>query len=94
MDTDLGGENWVGRRGEDPVPALCSRVFRKRQGNFQSPRNVFLHGRGGAKNISCLYRFEAEIGERVSYMCNFLRVLFIVNDGVVYYDGDSNLIGV
>ncbi|KAG4071236.1 hypothetical protein HA402_008971 [Bradysia odoriphaga] len=65
VDTDLGGENWLGRQGEDPVPALCSRIFRKRQGNFQSPRNVFLHGRGGAKNISCLYRFEAEIGERV-----------------------------
>lgn len=68
MDTDLGGENWIGRRGEDPVPALCSRVFRKRQGNFQSPRNVFLHGRGGAKNISCLYRFEADVGERVSVL--------------------------
>lgn len=30
-----------------------------------SPRNVFLHGRGGAKNITCLYRFEAGLGERV-----------------------------
>ncbi len=65
VDTDLGGDSWSGRRGEDPVPALCSRIFRKRRGNFQSPRNVFLHGRGGAKNISCLYRFEAGIGERV-----------------------------
>lgn len=68
VDTDLGGEPWPGRRGEQPpVPALCSRVFRhQRQGTVQSPRNVFLHGRGGAKNLTCLYRFEAGVGERVS----------------------------
>lgn len=65
MDTDQGGELWQGRRGEDPVPALCSRVFRKRKGNIQVPRNVFLFGRGGAKNISCLYRFEAGASERI-----------------------------
>lgn len=64
VDTDLGGEPWPGKKGEE-VPPLCSRVFRKRKDNFQGPRNVFLHGRGGAKNISCLYRFEASVGERV-----------------------------
>jgi hypothetical protein len=46
--------------------ALCSRTFRSRRGEFRSPRNVFLHGRGGAKNLSCLYRFEANVGEQVS----------------------------
>lgn len=71
VDTDLGGDPWPGRRGEQPPPpALCSRVFRQqqqgRQGTVQSPRNVFLHGRGGAKNLTCLYRFEAGVGERVS----------------------------
>lgn len=73
VDTDLGGDVWPGRKGED-VPLLCSRVFKKRRGEFQSPRNVFLHGRGGAKNLTCLYRIEASAGERVSqYMiciCN------------------------
>lgn len=45
--------------------ALCSRTFKNRRGEFRSPRNVFLHGRGGAKNLSCLYRFEASVGEQV-----------------------------
>lgn len=45
--------------------ALCSRTFKGRRGEFRSPRNVFLHGRGGAKNLSCLYRFEAKAGEQV-----------------------------
>lgn len=70
VDTDLGGEKWLGRKGEEPVPPLCSRVFRKKRGNFQSPRNVFLHGRGGAKNLTCLYRFEAGVGEKVSHRYN------------------------
>ncbi|XP_035784702.1 uncharacterized protein LOC118462806 [Anopheles albimanus] len=78
VDTELGGEPYLGvnKRPRDPhedpalntdpaIPLLCSRVFRKRKGDFQAPRNVFLHGRGGAKNISCLYRFEASVGERV-----------------------------
>ncbi|XP_018785466.1 PREDICTED: uncharacterized protein LOC108966827 [Bactrocera latifrons] len=65
VDTEQGGESWPGRRGEDPVPPLCSRVFRKRKGNIQVPRNVFLYGRGGAKNLTCLYRFEAGSSERV-----------------------------
>uniref|UniRef100_A0A1B0CNQ7 DUF7805 domain-containing protein n=1 Tax=Lutzomyia longipalpis TaxID=7200 RepID=A0A1B0CNQ7_LUTLO len=66
VDTNLGGDIWQGRRGEEtPIPPLCSRVFRKRRGDFQSPRNVFLHGRGGARNLTCLYRFEAGLGERI-----------------------------
>ncbi|XP_061498537.1 uncharacterized protein LOC1276733 [Anopheles gambiae] len=79
VDTELGGEPYLGEQKQKPrdpqedltqavdpsLPILCSRVFRKRKGDFQSPRNVFLHGRGGAKNISCLYRFEASVGERV-----------------------------
>ncbi|KAL9905570.1 uncharacterized protein ACN2A1_005348 isoform 2-T2 [Glossina fuscipes fuscipes] len=65
VDTEQGGEPWPGRRGEEPIPPLCSRVFRKRKGNVQVPRNVFLFGRGGAKNLTCLYRFEAGPSERV-----------------------------
>lgn len=77
VDTDLGGDPWPGRRGEDPVPQLCSRVFRKRSGTVQSPRNVFLHGRGGARNMTCLYRFEAGVGERVSYSWEHTYILCI-----------------
>lgn len=48
--------------------ALCSRTFKSRRGDVRSPRNVFLHGRGGAKNLSCLYRFEAGVGEQVGFI--------------------------
>lgn len=62
------------------MPPLCSRVFRKRRGTLQSPRNVFLHGRGGARNMTCLYRFEAVAGERVSSLYNVLLVFkYFVN---------------
>jgi hypothetical protein len=73
IDTELGGEVWQGKKEDEPVPYLCSRVFKKRKGDVRSPRNTFLHGRGGAKNISCLYRFEAAAGERVNMLnlqCN------------------------
>lgn len=75
VDTDLGGDKWPGQKGDEPVPSLCSRLFRKKRGNFQSPRNVFLHGRGGAKNLTCLYRFEAEAGERVCITLSFYAML-------------------
>lgn len=71
VDTALGGDKLASKRaaGEDRAapapPPLCSRLFKGRRGEVQSPRNVFLHGRGGAKNLTCLYRFEAALGERV-----------------------------
>ncbi|CAG5108501.1 Similar to Cdcp2: CUB domain-containing protein 2 (Mus musculus) [Cotesia congregata] len=34
-------------------------------GKFSSPKNVFLYGRGGAQNLSCVYRFEAEQDQKV-----------------------------
>ncbi|GFG32351.1 hypothetical protein Cfor_10995 [Coptotermes formosanus] len=59
--------------GEQYGTGPCSRKFVSRsQGpisdrpqNFQSPKNVFLYGRGGSQNISCTYRFVAQRGERV-----------------------------
>lgn len=30
-----------------------------------APRSVFFYGRGGAQNLSCVFRFEAGPGERV-----------------------------
>lgn len=61
VDTRLGGDTYPNRQNEP-----CSRVFRRKHtGLISSPRNVFLFGRGGANNISCIYRFEAGAGERV-----------------------------
>ncbi|XP_070492853.1 uncharacterized protein [Chironomus tepperi] len=71
VDTEMGGDflkfdehNDDDKKMESEYP-LCSRTFRNRRGEFRSPRNVFLHGRGGAKNLSCLYRFEANVGEQI-----------------------------
>ncbi|XP_049958183.1 uncharacterized protein LOC126474750, partial [Schistocerca serialis cubense] len=61
VDTRLGGEPLPGRRHEP-----CARLFRRtRAGHFWSPRNVRLFGRGGATQLSCLYRIEAAPGEKV-----------------------------
>lgn len=71
VDTELGGDLLVFNEHDEEEKklemeyALCSRTFKNRRGEFRSPRNVFLHGRGGAKNMSCLYRFEANAGETV-----------------------------
>ncbi|XP_051171873.1 uncharacterized protein LOC127288453 [Leptopilina boulardi] len=56
----------------------CSRVFYSRNRDrypdhrFQSPRNIFLYGRGGSKNMSCIYRFEGEPDEVVKLRFNKL----------------------
>ncbi|XP_031849407.2 uncharacterized protein LOC116434797 isoform X1 [Nomia melanderi] len=34
-------------------------------GRFVSPKSVFFYGRGGAQNVSCVYRFEAEPDHRI-----------------------------
>ncbi|XP_034252520.1 uncharacterized protein LOC117652003 [Thrips palmi] len=51
------------------APGPCSRRFivpgMLQPQTFQSPRDVFLFGRGGAANLSCVYRFEAQPGEHV-----------------------------
>ena len=81
MDTELGGELLTFDENNDEDKkmesefALCSRTFKNRRGEFRSPRNVFLHGRGGAKNLSCLYRFEASVGETVSVHLLFYFIL-------------------
>ncbi|XP_011559939.3 uncharacterized protein LOC105390349 [Plutella xylostella] len=64
VDLHQDGEPW----GRGP----CSRRFASRSFpeappdppvTFSSPRDVFLYGRGGSRNISCTYRFEANPGE-------------------------------
>lgn len=49
----------------------CNRRFASSQMEKKGPhpvrsvRNVFLFGRGGAKHLHCIYRFEAQRGERI-----------------------------
>ncbi|XP_043269462.1 uncharacterized protein [Venturia canescens] len=56
----------------------CSRVFYSRNRDyytdrqFQAPRDIFLFGRGGSKNLSCVYRFEGEQDEVVKLRFNKL----------------------
>ncbi|KAF6206679.1 hypothetical protein GE061_017915 [Apolygus lucorum] len=57
----------------------CDRVFSSSitspsGGRFQSPRSVFYYGRGGAHNLSCVMRFEPNLGERVQL--TFTRAKF------------------
>ncbi|CAH1403619.1 unnamed protein product [Nezara viridula] len=68
--------------GEQYGIGKCSRIFTPHQihpsiqytaQNFASPREIFLFGRGGSKNISCRYRFEAQKGERVRLTLTNLR---------------------
>ncbi|CAG9857034.1 unnamed protein product [Phyllotreta striolata] len=57
VDTKLAGE---------PAGGRCDRVLRRQHvGDVLSPKNVFLFGRGGAKDLDCSYRFEAGRDERV-----------------------------
>ncbi|KAL0271271.1 UNVERIFIED_CONTAM: hypothetical protein PYX00_008412 [Menopon gallinae] len=66
VDTRLGGEHWISRRPEDAGKSPCVRIFRrKRRGLIHSPRNIFLYGKGGATNLSCVYRIEGSPSDRV-----------------------------
>uniref|UniRef100_A0A8D8YX57 CUB domain-containing protein n=1 Tax=Cacopsylla melanoneura TaxID=428564 RepID=A0A8D8YX57_9HEMI len=66
VDLHQDGEPWIEH-------AACSRKFTTQRNpmshqsefKFQSPKNVFLFGRGGSPNLTCNYRFEAQRGERV-----------------------------
>nr|CAH7749293.1 unnamed protein product [Callosobruchus chinensis] len=45
------------------------------QQKFRSPRDVFLYGRGGARNLSCVYRFESPPDLRVKLTLTSVVVL-------------------
>lgn len=45
-----------------------------KSGKFTSPKSVFFYGRGGAQNLSCVYRFEAEPEQRIEL--SILRASF------------------
>lgn len=42
---------------EDVGPAACNRAFSVGSGYFGSPKNVFFYGRGGRRNLTCVFRF-------------------------------------
>ncbi|KAK9889675.1 hypothetical protein WA026_007054 [Henosepilachna vigintioctopunctata] len=68
VDLHLDGEPWG--------PGPCSRRFTasSMQDNvpqkFVAPKDIFLYGRGGAKNMSCVYRFEAQKDEKIKLTLN------------------------
>ncbi|XP_057653185.1 uncharacterized protein LOC130892023 [Diorhabda carinulata] len=67
VDTKMGGEPWPNKIDA----GSCYRLFKKQHvGDVTSPRNIFLYGRGGAKDLDCIYRFEAGINERIRLILN------------------------
>lgn len=49
---------------------LCDRIFTSTGasssfGKFYSPKNVFFYGRGGSKDLKCIFKFKPNIGEKV-----------------------------
>jgi hypothetical protein len=59
VDTRLAGEWWRGSVPPGEHSPRCTRILRQPPTRFTSPKNVFLFGRGGAANLSCVYRLEA-----------------------------------
>lgn len=58
--------NQSGTIGSDCNRRFVSSLMERKDVNvFKSVRNVFFFGRGGAKNMSCVHRFEAQRGERI-----------------------------
>lgn len=67
VDTRLGGDPWPLENQQSP----CHRLFRKSHvGDVIEPRNIFYYGRGGAKELHCIYRFQSDPGERVRLILN------------------------
>lgn len=68
VNTDLGGQPWTNLEKDERAQfGSCSRIFKGTQsGTISSPKNVFMFARGGAKSLACLYRIEADQGEKIS----------------------------
>lgn len=67
VDTALGGRFWSSADKEErSFYRSCSRLFKGvDSGVVSSPKNVFMFARGGAANLACLYRIEAEPDEKI-----------------------------
>lgn len=61
-----------------------SSLLSSNAGKFTSPRSVFFYGRGGAQNLSCVYRFEPELDHRVQL--SFTRASFGGKSCMSYVD--------
>ncbi|XP_055909808.1 uncharacterized protein LOC129944417 isoform X3 [Eupeodes corollae] len=55
----MGGEHDCNRK------FVSSQMDRKDPAIFRSIRNIFMFGRGGTRNLRCIYKFEGQRGERV-----------------------------
>ncbi|XP_058457818.1 uncharacterized protein LOC131434755 isoform X2 [Malaya genurostris] len=55
----------IGRESECNRRFMSSQIDKKGPHPVRSVRNIFLFGRGGAKHLNCVYRFEAQRGERI-----------------------------
>ncbi|XP_055536271.1 uncharacterized protein LOC129724969 isoform X2 [Wyeomyia smithii] len=55
----------IGKESDCNRRFLSSQLDKKGPHPVRSVRNIFLFGRGGAKQLHCVYRFEAQRGERV-----------------------------
>ncbi|XP_050526365.1 uncharacterized protein LOC126897043 [Daktulosphaira vitifoliae] len=62
VDLHQDGSAW-------PEGSMCSRIFRRLKHSpssaiaIRSPKNVFFYGRGGNKNLSCIFRLEGQPGD-------------------------------
>ncbi|XP_059477318.1 uncharacterized protein LOC132197791 [Neocloeon triangulifer] len=65
VDTRLAGELWKGSVPPGEHSNRCTRILRTPPMKFTSPKNVFLFGRGGNTNLSCVFRLEAPPGRAV-----------------------------
>ncbi|KAH8286094.1 hypothetical protein KR054_002518, partial [Drosophila jambulina] len=65
IDLHQDGLPWGGGEHDCNRKFLSNMMDRKDPAIFRSVRNIFLFGRGGTRNLKCIYKFEAQRGERV-----------------------------
>ncbi|XP_033240183.1 uncharacterized protein [Drosophila pseudoobscura] len=65
IDLHQDGLPWGGGEHDCNRKFLSSMMDRKDPAIFRSVRNIFLFGRGGTRHLKCIYKFEAQRGERV-----------------------------
>lgn len=70
------------RQGPGDVgPAACSRALSTGSGYFGSPKNVFFYGRGGRRNLTCVYVFAPGApDERVRVTLSRMHVAAVAPD--------------
>ncbi|KAL1491919.1 hypothetical protein ABEB36_012439 [Hypothenemus hampei] len=70
VDLHLDGEPY----GDGPCSRKFGSLSNELQQKFRSPGDIFLYGRGGSKNISCVYRFQAQKGEKIKITLTDVRI--------------------